>query len=363
MLGDRMDALAGPRLVAVAWAAALGLAALAGGPALAQENSDCLGCHGEKGFTAERKGRTVSLYVGEKAFAGSIHGGLACVNCHADLEGKELPHDAPLKKADCSSLPRGRGEAARGLAPRQGHEARRLARADLCRLPRDARHPGGEGPRLARVAPEGALHLWQVPPGGLGGDAAAQHPPGPHPRELLGVDPRRRAAQEGPGGGRQLRLLPHRPQHPAAHRPGLLDRPRQHREDLHAVPRPDRSGPPQGHQGRAVGEGGPRPARLHRLPPAAQGAEGLLHAGHGGRGLPEVPPGHDLKAQDGRAMFVDAKEHQASRHAKVACCAVPLRGERVPGPALRRRSPRRWTAAPATPRSPRSTRRASTGSS
>lgn len=69
----------------------------------AQENGDCLACHGEKDFTTERKGRTVSLYVAEKAFAGSVHAELACVSCHADLEGKELPHAAPLQKVDCGT--------------------------------------------------------------------------------------------------------------------------------------------------------------------------------------------------------------------------------------------------------------------
>ena len=69
----------------------------------AQSNEDCLGCHGQKDFTTERKGRTVSLFVNEKAFGASIHGGLECVNCHADLQGKELPHEAPLQKVDCSA--------------------------------------------------------------------------------------------------------------------------------------------------------------------------------------------------------------------------------------------------------------------
>jgi uncharacterized protein with PIN domain len=82
---------------------ALLLAVLLPGAARAQGNVDCLGCHGQKDFTTERKGRTVSLYVAEKAFAASIHGGLECVNCHADLAGKELPHEAPLQKVDCAT--------------------------------------------------------------------------------------------------------------------------------------------------------------------------------------------------------------------------------------------------------------------
>jgi uncharacterized protein with PIN domain len=69
----------------------------------AQENADCLACHGEKDFTTERNGRTVSLYVAEKAFAGSVHAEIGCVACHAELAGKELPHDAPLQKVDCGT--------------------------------------------------------------------------------------------------------------------------------------------------------------------------------------------------------------------------------------------------------------------
>ena len=103
MPGNRAPALAGPRLAAAAWIAALAIAALPGAAARAQENSDCLACHGEKTFTAERRGHTVSLYVAEKAFAGSIHGSLQCINCHAELEGKELPHEPLARKVDCGA--------------------------------------------------------------------------------------------------------------------------------------------------------------------------------------------------------------------------------------------------------------------
>ncbi len=100
--GNRLPPPAFPRLGIAAAAAVLILLSLAGMKALAQENSDCITCHGEKDITTERRGRTVSVYVSEKAFGASIHGGLQCVNCHVDLEGKELPHDTPLRKVDCS---------------------------------------------------------------------------------------------------------------------------------------------------------------------------------------------------------------------------------------------------------------------
>jgi len=50
-----------------------------------------------------RAGKTVSLYVDGKKFATSVHGSFGCTGCHADLEGKDLPHDtpAPVKCGTC----------------------------------------------------------------------------------------------------------------------------------------------------------------------------------------------------------------------------------------------------------------------
>ncbi len=69
----------------------------------AQENSDCLTCHNDKSLTGTRKGKTIPVYVDEKAFAGSIHGSLTCVSCHADLAGKELPHEPGVQPVVCGS--------------------------------------------------------------------------------------------------------------------------------------------------------------------------------------------------------------------------------------------------------------------
>ncbi len=69
----------------------------------AQENSDCLSCHSDKSLTGSRKGRTISVYVDEHGFSNSIHASLTCVSCHADLEGKELPHDPGVKPVQCGT--------------------------------------------------------------------------------------------------------------------------------------------------------------------------------------------------------------------------------------------------------------------
>ncbi len=66
-------------------------------------SDDCLACHSDKTLTTKRAGRTVSLFVDQKKFAASIHGSLQCANCHADLDGKDLPHSTPLAKVNCGS--------------------------------------------------------------------------------------------------------------------------------------------------------------------------------------------------------------------------------------------------------------------
>src|SRR5512146_3048459 len=69
----------------------------------AQQNDDCLACHSDKSMTTQRGGRTVSLYVDAKRFAGSVHASLSCTSCHADLELIELPHSTSQKKVECGT--------------------------------------------------------------------------------------------------------------------------------------------------------------------------------------------------------------------------------------------------------------------
>lgn len=77
-------------------------AVLAGsGSLVAQENSDCLMCHEDESLTAERGGKTVSLFVDQKVFSKSVHADLSCVSCHSDLEGKEMPHEVPVAPVQC----------------------------------------------------------------------------------------------------------------------------------------------------------------------------------------------------------------------------------------------------------------------
>ncbi len=79
------------------------LAASSPAPAADVSNDDCLACHGDKTFTTTKAGKTVSRFVDAKRFKSSVHGSLSCTNCHADLEGKDLPHNAPSRRVQCGT--------------------------------------------------------------------------------------------------------------------------------------------------------------------------------------------------------------------------------------------------------------------
>ena len=83
-----------------------GVALLAGGriTAFAQDNADCLKCHAVPGLKIDRQGRTVSLFVDAARYGESLHAGLDCVNCHADLEGvQSYPHKSGLSRVECTT--------------------------------------------------------------------------------------------------------------------------------------------------------------------------------------------------------------------------------------------------------------------
>ena len=88
--------------IPILWAFAVAATLLAGG-AHAQKNDECLDCHDDRSLTGTRHGHTVSVFVDVKRLKGSVHADVDCIDCHADLEGKELPHDDVLKPAKCGA--------------------------------------------------------------------------------------------------------------------------------------------------------------------------------------------------------------------------------------------------------------------
>ncbi|UCD63904.1 MAG: hypothetical protein JSW34_00320 [Candidatus Zixiibacteriota bacterium] len=69
------------------------------------DNETCLACHEDPDLTGiNSKGVEVSMYVNAAAMNASVHSGMGCVDCHADLRGiEEYPHKERLASADCSS--------------------------------------------------------------------------------------------------------------------------------------------------------------------------------------------------------------------------------------------------------------------
>ena len=93
----------GSRLAKLAFAGAALVLLMSPVSLMAQENSDCLMCHSDESLTGEHNGKTVSRFVDEKVLAGSVHADFTCVTCHASLEGKEMPHDVPVKRVQCGT--------------------------------------------------------------------------------------------------------------------------------------------------------------------------------------------------------------------------------------------------------------------
>jgi len=82
-------------------AVALGLMLIA--PLLLASDDDCLACHSDRQLKSAR-GKV--LFVDQDSFRTSSHGqaGIACVDCHADLQKvKDFPHAEKLKPVACAS--------------------------------------------------------------------------------------------------------------------------------------------------------------------------------------------------------------------------------------------------------------------
>lgn len=84
-------------------ACAVAVAMLLVVPLAAQSNDDCLMCHEDPDLVGERGGKEVSVFVDPAAYAASVHAEFSCIDCHADLDGVELPHADELEAVDCAT--------------------------------------------------------------------------------------------------------------------------------------------------------------------------------------------------------------------------------------------------------------------
>jgi len=84
------------------------------------KDSDCLKCHGQKGFSVPVGKDGAPPYrpldVNTDALRKSVHGRYGCLDCHGDI--KQLPHEKDLKTVDCVACHIQQGE---GSAPERTH--------------------------------------------------------------------------------------------------------------------------------------------------------------------------------------------------------------------------------------------------
>ena len=90
-----------PRRAGTIWVIAAALILLSGA-AGAQSNEDCLMCHEDPELTGERGGAEISVFVDPEGYSASVHADFACIDCHMELDGAELPHEDELEPVDCA---------------------------------------------------------------------------------------------------------------------------------------------------------------------------------------------------------------------------------------------------------------------
>ncbi|MCX6156208.1 MAG: cytochrome b/b6 domain-containing protein [Candidatus Kapabacteria bacterium] len=64
---------------------------------IAQDNSDCLMCHEDPSLKGTRNGKSVSVFFNNKIFVKSVHTKEKCIGCHVDLKNSEFPHAKPQR--------------------------------------------------------------------------------------------------------------------------------------------------------------------------------------------------------------------------------------------------------------------------
>ncbi|MCB2206486.1 hypothetical protein KQI65_17205 [bacterium] len=69
----------------------------------AQDNDNCYMCHEDRDLKGEVNGRTRSVFVDEKIITNSVHGEFECTICHLDVDPDDLPHDEDLEPVDCGT--------------------------------------------------------------------------------------------------------------------------------------------------------------------------------------------------------------------------------------------------------------------
>jgi len=130
-------------LMVVVLAGAVSVAAQT--PRASPSNDECQACHGDGPSGTER-------------FAQSVHGALACVDCHADLATiREFPHAEHVKAVDCGGCHQDASAQYRDSIHEEGRSRLGLAVAPTC--------SGCHGTHdiLSKTNPASRVHATRVP--------------------------------------------------------------------------------------------------------------------------------------------------------------------------------------------------------
>jgi len=102
-------------------------------PAQAQDNETCYMCHEDEDLTGlNAAGTEVSMFVAPGALDESVHAGMECINCHADLDGfEDWPHAERLEPVDCG-LCHDAGDVLAGSVHAEVHGGRTIATCADC---------------------------------------------------------------------------------------------------------------------------------------------------------------------------------------------------------------------------------------
>ena len=69
--------------------------------AISQTKEECLACHSDNSLTAEKNGKTISLFVNEEHLKNSPHKKFNCTSCHTGFDPNNVPHKENIQPVQC----------------------------------------------------------------------------------------------------------------------------------------------------------------------------------------------------------------------------------------------------------------------
>ena len=69
-----------------------------------EDDEACMTCHEDEDLTGLNSfEEEISMYATTNMVNGTVHAGMSCIDCHADLDGfDDYPHEEELAQVDCA---------------------------------------------------------------------------------------------------------------------------------------------------------------------------------------------------------------------------------------------------------------------